>query len=169
MRYIAVDPSGSFNEGKGHTGISIVDDWDWNTLTTLSLSAKSYTNRHTYWKTIIDIVTRTCKDVVVIIESFVVRSNGFLVGKMPETSLLIGALVYELERLGIPYIFQSPSQAKTRFKDEYLGKYIPNYEMKIKSDKAYYYINGIMTNDHERDSLKHLLYFMKYGGVVYGK
>ena len=133
MRYVAIDPSGSFNEGKGHTGISIVDDWNWNTLKTLSYSAKSYPDRHTYWGTIIDTITgNCCKDGVVIIESFVVRSNGFLVGKMPETSLLIGALVY------------------------------------IKSDKAYYYLNGIMTNDHERDSLKHLLYFMKYGGVVNG-
>lgn len=162
MRYVAVDPSGSFNEGKGHTGISIIDDWNWDTLETISYSAKSYPDRHTYWKTIMDTATKTCKDVIVIIESFVVRSNGFLVGKMPETSLLIGALVYECERLGIPYIFQSPSQAKTRFKDEYLGKYIPNYERR---DNGYYYLNGIRINDHIRDSLKHLLYFMKYGGI----
>ena len=165
MRYIAVDPSGSFNEGKGHTGISIVDDWNWNTLVTLSYSAKSYAHRHLYWKTIIDAVTRTGKDVIVIIESFVVRSNGFLVGKMPETSLMIGALIWELEEVGIPYVFQSPSQAKTRFKDEYLGKYIPNYTKETKSGKDYYYLNGRITNDHERDSLKHLLYYMKYGGV----
>lgn len=163
MRYIAVDPSGSFNEGKGHTGISIVDDWDWNTLKTYSLSAKDYTERHLYWK---DIIRKaTSNDTLVIIESFVVRSNGFLVGKMPETSLLIGALIWELEELGIPYVFQSPSQAKTRFKDEYLGKYIPNYTKETKSGKDYYYLNGRMTNDHERDSLKHLLYYMKYGGV----
>lgn len=166
MTYIAVDPSGSFNEGKGHTGISIVEDWNWDTLRTVSYNAKSYTNRHTYWKTIIDAATTKCKDVVVIIESFVVRSNGFLVGKMPETSLLIGALVWELERLGIPYVFQSPSQAKVRFKDDLLPRYIPQIEMKIKSDKAYYYLNGVITNDHERDSLKHLLYFMKYGGTL---
>jgi hypothetical protein len=161
--YIAIDPSGSFNEGKGHTGISKIIDWDWNTLETKSYSAKNYTDRHTYWKDIIYSATRTCENVTVIIESFVVRSNGFLVGKMPETSLLIGALVYELERLGIPYVFQSPSQAKTRFKDEYLGKYIPGYERR---DNGYYYLNGIRINDHIRDSLKHLLYFEKYGGTL---
>ena len=71
-------------------------------------------------------------------------------------------MIWELEQLNIDYVFQSPSQAKTRFKDEHLGKYIPNYEVKDLSGKKYYYLNGKQTNDHVRDSLKHLLYFKKY-------
>lgn len=164
MRYIAVDPSGSFNEGKGHTGVSIVDDWNWDTLQIKSFAAKKYEHRHLYWRDIIYNIVKSNPDVV-IIESFVVRSNGFLVGKMPETSLMIGALVWELEEIGIPYVIQSPSQAKTRFKDNLLPKYIPSMELKVVNDKFYFYLNGNMTNDHERDSLKHLLYYMKYGGV----
>lgn len=166
MKYIAIDPSGSFNEGKGHTGISIVKDWDWDTLETFSISAKDFDCRFLYWKDIIEIATHDPANSTVIIESFVVRSNGFLIGKMPETSLFIGALIWELEQLNIPYYFQTPSQVKPRFKDELLPKYIPN--MKMGTDTSginrYYYLNGKMTNDHVRDSLKHLLYFMKYGG-----
>ena len=162
MKYAFIDPSGSFNEGKGHTGISIIDDFNWDTLKTYSLAAKDYTDRHLYWEDIImKIVVNNCDFVV--IESFVVRGNGFLIGKMPETSLFIGALIWELEQYGIKYTFQSPSQAKARFKDEYLGMYIPSYEVKEQSGKNYYYLNGKITNDHVRDSLKHLLYFMKYG------
>ena len=166
MRYVAIDPSGSFNEGKGHTGISIINDWNWDTLEVISVSAKNFPDRYSYWKSLISTVIQDTENTVVVIESFVVRSNGFLVGKMPETSLFIGALVYELERLGVPYVFQSPSQAKTRFKDEHLGKYIPNYERR---DNGFYYLNGNRINDHVRDSLKHLLYFMKYGGVLNGR
>ena len=29
MRYVFLDPSGSFNEGKGHTGIAVMHDNDW--------------------------------------------------------------------------------------------------------------------------------------------
>jgi hypothetical protein len=161
MRYVTIDPSGSFNEGKGHTGISFIKDWDWDTLETYSIAAKDFDDRHLYWNKMIQTIIDKKPDAV-IIESFVVRANGFLVGKMPETSLFIGALIWELEQLNIDYVFQSPSQAKTRFKDEYLGKYIPNYEVKDLSGKKYYYLNGKQTNDHVRDSLKHLLYFKKY-------
>lgn len=161
MKYVAIDPSGSFNEGSGHTGITFIKDWDWNTLMTCSISANKFSDRHLYWDALIRQVTCTNPDVV-IIESFVIRANGFLVGKMPETLLFIGALIWELEQLNIKYVFQSPTQAKTRFKDEHLGRYIPNYEVKEISGKKYYYLNGNRINDHTRDSLKHLLYYKKY-------
>jgi hypothetical protein len=59
----------------------------------------------------------------------------------------------------IPYYFQNASQAKTRFKDEQLPNYIPNLELR---DTGRYYLNGKLINDHERDALKHLLYFKRY-------
>jgi hypothetical protein len=80
-------------------------------------------------------------------------------GTMPETIMLIGALTWELEKDKIPYIFQTPSQAKVRFKDEILLRKVPN--MTYLNNR--YYLNGKMTNDHVRDSLKHLLYYINYG------
>ena len=164
MLYIFVDPSGSFNEGKGHTGIATMVDDDWSTLHTESLAAKNYASRFIYWRSIIDrlknyIFLHGKNNVTVIIESFQIRTNGFLLGKMPETIMLIGALVWELDYLGIPYHFQTPTQAKSRFKDEMLDKYIPNFE---KRENGRYYLNNKQTNDHVRDALKHLLYFKKY-------
>ena len=52
MKYIFVDPSGSFNEGKGHTGIACISDMNWDTLTIESVSASHYSSRHEYWKAI---------------------------------------------------------------------------------------------------------------------
>lgn len=157
---IAVDPSGSFNEGKGKTGLAYSLDTR-DSVEVISIEAKDYPNRHSYWNSILCHILGRFPDVVVI-ESFVTRANGFLIGKMPETPMLIGMLVWEFEKLGIPYVFQSPSQAKTRFKDDYLGKYIPNYEVKPTARGKLYFLDGKLTNDHIRDAIKHLLYYKKY-------
>ena len=161
MTYVFVDPSGDFEKGKGHTGIACMQDDDWNSLEISSIYAGSFRTRHDYWKAIIDKVTsyERTDNLRVIIESFVIRSNGFLIGKMPETIQLIGALVYQLEELGIQYSFQSPSQAKSRFKDELLPDYIPDLERR---SNGFYYLKGKIINDHVRDALKHLLFYKRY-------
>jgi len=161
MKYIFVDPSGSFNEGKGHTGIASITDGDWSTLETVSLSANKYTSRHMYWDAILGAVLGMRKTIndVAIIESFMIRTQGFLMGKMPETIQLIGMLSWEFENYGIKFILQTPTQAKSRFKDDDLPRYIPGFE---KRPNGRYYLNGKQVNDHIRDALKHLLYFMKY-------
>jgi hypothetical protein len=162
MKYIFVDPSGSFNEGKGHTGIAVIEDNDWKSLKYQSIAAKDYLTRYDYWCAIIDYIF-DCADVFdetkVIIESFMIRTQGFLMGKMPETIQFIGALEFTLEMLGIKYALQTPTQAKSRFKDDDLPRYIPGFEKRI---NGRYYLNGKQVNDHIRDALKHLLYFMKY-------
>ena len=161
MKYIFVDPSGSFNEGKGHTGIAVIEDNDWNTLEYKSIAAKDYSNRHSYWWAIMEAIGEIGEpdEITVVIESFMIRSQGFLMGKMPETIQFIGALEFILEECDIPYSLQTPTQAKSRFKDDDLPKYIPGFE---KRPNGRYYLNGKQVNDHIRDALKHLLYFMKY-------
>ena len=169
MKYIFVDPSGSFNEGKGHTGIVTIKDNDWTTLEYISIAAKDYDTRHEYWHAVMLKIydytfwnkpePRTNLDTKVIIESFMIRTQGFLMGKMPETIQMIGALEYKLENHGIDYSLQTPTQAKSRFKDIDLPRYIPGFEKRI---NGRYYLNGKQINDHIRDALKHLLYYMKY-------
>lgn len=163
MNLVFVDPSGSFHEGKGHTGIAWMQD-DWTTLHVLSLSASAYPERHMYWEAIINNVLDMIEtpDDIVIIESFMIRTQGFLMGKMPETIQFIGALCWELEKHNIKYCLQTPTQAKSRFKDDDLPRYIPGFE---KRDNGRYYLNGKQVNDHIRDALKHLLYFKKYRKV----
>ena len=169
MLYVVVDPSGSFTEGKGHTGIVHIWDNDWNNVSVCSVAAKDYASRHDYWNAIMSTAFKAyltedsgiCpEDITVVIESFVIRSNGFTIGKMPETIQLIGAMVWVLESLGIKNIvFQTPSQAKTRFPDDRLPDYIPGL---TKESNGFYYLNGRRINDHVRDALKHLLFYKKY-------
>ena len=162
MLTITIDPSGNFEDGKGHTGIATIRNSDWSSVKTQSINAKDFETRHAYWSAIKKIIQDTHlngEPAQVVIESYVTRMNGYTVGKMPETAMLIGVLVYFCDMYDIPYYFQQPSQAKTRFKDELLPNYIPGLE---KSVSGRYYLNGKLINDHERDALKHLLFFKRY-------
>lgn len=162
MYTIAIDPSGNFEEGKGHTGIAVMLNNDISTLKTVSINAKSYDSRYEYWSAVKKFVQDYALEgnkVQVVIESYVTRMNGFTIGKMPETAMLIGVLAYTFDALGIPYYFQQPSSAKTRFKDELLPRYVPDLTI---NDQGRYYLGTRLINDHERDALKHLLFFKKY-------
>lgn len=168
MKHIFIDPSGNFDTGKGHTGIATIEDNDdgelqWDTLIVSSIAAADYTSRHEYWKAVAKCLYEpgvSSDNTIVIIESFLIRTDGILMGSMPETILLIGALVHQLEELKIPYTFQAPSTAKSRFKDHMLPYLIPG--MTYNGSTHRYYLNGKCINDHIRDALKHLLYFQKY-------
>lgn len=164
MRTIAIDPSGNFEEGKGHTGIAIIDDADWENVKVLSISAKDFPSRHAYWSEIVQTLAKWCagKPARVVVESYVTRMNGFTIGKQSETAMVLGVIVYELEELGVPFYFQAPSAAKTRFKDELLPKYYPKLVLDISTGKHRYLYDGTLISDHIRDAMKHLLYFKRY-------
>jgi hypothetical protein len=162
MLTIAIDPSGNFEDGKGHTGVAYIEGSDWNTVKSKSINAKDFETRYDYWnavKKVIQDIGIEHRSAQIVIESYVTRTNGFTIGKMPETAMLIGVLVYFCEMYKIPYYLQNASQAKTRFKDNLLPDYIPGLELK---EHGRYYLKGKLTNDHERDALKHLLYFKRY-------
>jgi len=160
---LAIDPSGNFEDGKGHTGLA----WsfgDWDTITVHSINAKTYESRIEYWKAIVSYVEDLAKKrsavnrVHVVIEKYVTRSNGFTTGKVSETAMLIGVLIYTCECNGIPYTMQSPSQAKTRYSDEALCRLFK--PMVQKGNR--YYLKDHCTNDHERDALRHLAFYKNY-------
>lgn len=163
MRTIAVDPSGNFEEGKGHTGIAVIDDCDWENVKVLGVNAKDYTSRHRYWNSVLGTISAQCDvPAKVVIESYVTRMNGFTIGKQSETAMLIGVIVWNLEKWEIPYEFQAPSAAKSRFKDELLPKYYPKLVLDISTGKNRYLYDGTIISDHIRDAMKHLLYYKRY-------
>lgn len=161
MITLAIDPSGNFEEGKGHTGIASMKNGNWDTVSVSSINAKDYETRFKYWTAVKKVIQNYIlegEQLQVVIENYVVRANGFTTGKMPETAMLIGVLVYFCEMHSIPVYFQSPAHAKARFKDELIPTYVPN--MKLVGNR--FYLGSKLTNDHERDALKHLLYFKRY-------
>ena len=160
---LAIDPSGNFEEGKGHTGLA----WsfgDWDNVVVKSINAKDYKKRIDYWKAVVHYVedlagkASPLNKVHVVIEKYVTRSNGFTTGKVSETAMLIGVLIYTCEIHGIPYTMQSPSQAKVRYSDDLLCSYFSKMDKKGNR----YYFDGKCTNDHERDALRHLAFYKNY-------
>jgi hypothetical protein len=163
MITLAIDPSGNYDSGRGHTGIAGMSNDDWCTVFSECINAKDYDSRYEYWSAIVAYIERIAvtegHKLQVVIESYVTRMDGFTVGKMPETAMLIGVIIFFCEKHGIPFYFQQPSQAKTRFKDDQLPKYIFGLILK---DTGRYYLRGKLINDHARDAMKHLLYFKRY-------
>lgn len=160
---LAIDPSGNFEDGKGHTGLAWSYD-SWEHVYVISINAKKYTKRVEYWDAVVSCIRELHNkkdaghDVHVVMEKYVTRSNGFTTGKVSETAMLIGVLTYWCEVWDISYTMQSPSQAKTRYTDTHLCKLFPALEQKGNR----YYLNGVCTNDHERDALRHLAFYKNY-------
>lgn len=160
---LAIDPSGNFEAGKGHTGLAWWYD-AWENVTTLTVNAKAFTRRVDYWDAIVRHVENLKRskdagcDVHLVMEKYVTRSNGFTTGKVSETSMLIGVLTYLCEKYEIPYTMQSPSQAKTRYSDTSLCRMYDNLEQRGNR----FYLNNRCINDHERDALRHLAFYKNY-------
>jgi hypothetical protein len=164
MKFIlSIDPSGNFEEGKGHTGLAwCCESWEHTYAT--SINAKAYDKRLDYWNAVAAYVHKLHRkqleghSVHVVMEKYVTRSNGFTTGKVSETAMFIGVLTYLCELYDIPYTMQNPSQAKTRYNDIQLTKLFPNMEQRGNR----FYLNNKCTNDHERDALRHLAFYKNY-------
>lgn len=161
---VAVDPSGNFENGHGHTGIAILQIENgvpnWEGVEVISIDAEDYRNRHDYWSNIIWTIHANLHYAgsVIALEKYVVRNNGFTIGKSPETAMLLGAIHYEL---GPDYtiVEQTPSQAKRRYPDSLLGKIFPTLEQRANKR---WYLNSKCVNEHCRDALRHLAYCINY-------
>jgi hypothetical protein len=156
MKVLSFDPSGNFNEGKGTTGFSI--SLDGNLPHQLGdIKAAGYASKHAYWNEHELLITST-KPNVIVIESY--RLFGHKAkeqtGSDLETAQLIGYLEMIAWKLNIPVVFQDPS-TKLRHNDDVLVK----TEIIEKRGTRYFY-KGNLTNLHQRDALRHDLFFNKY-------
>lgn len=157
MKVLAFDPAG--NKGKEGNGTSgwccsldgSIFKWD-------DIKATDYITREDYWFAHKKLIERYLPDVVVI-ESYRLfgHKSKQQIGSSLETPMLIGYMQMVCYELDIPVVLQDPS-TKTRHTDEVLAK-IGFLEKK----GSKYYYKGESTNLHMRDSMRHNLYFYKYG------
>lgn len=161
MKVLSFDPSGNYNEGKGTTGYALGHYLGKEKSATIELgdiSAADYNSRQAYWMAHKILIEQTLPDVVVI-ESY--RLFGHKAkeqtGSSLETPQLIGYMEMVCYELNIPVVLQDPS-TKTRHKDEIL------VAMNIVEKKGIrYFYKGKLTNLHQRDALRHNMYYVKYG------
>lgn len=157
MKILAFDPSGNFSEGKGTSGWCVgmnkeINNWD-------DIKASDFKLREAYWFDHKELIEEKHPDIVVI-ESYrlFAHKSKQQHGSSLETPQLIGYLQMVAYELDIPVVFQDPS-IKTRFTDEILVK-----AGFLEKKGQHYYFKGIRTNLHQRDAMRHFLYFSRFGG-----
>lgn len=160
-RYIlALDPSGSFNEGLGTTGWCLLDQHT-NKISKFGfIYAGNYTSQFQYWDAhiqLIDSLAGYHPDVV--IEDYLLYGNraDSQINSRLETPQLIGILKYECYKRGLSFALQTAMQVKTRWSDELLVK-----KQYIQKKGNRFYMNDTGLSDHVRDSIRHAVHFKTY-------
>ncbi len=154
MKILAIDPSGSFEEGKGQTGWVIIED---NKLISFGIiKAKNFETKYGYWEAHSELISNIIPDHVVMEQYRLYGSKAkSQINSEMETSKLLGYLEMNLHTLNIKHTLQSAVSAKSRFTDEILV-----YKGYITKDGGgRYYVNGVNVAGHVIDALRHALFF----------
>jgi hypothetical protein len=164
---LGMDPSGSYNEGKGTTGLCVMRTADYKILSVGSISAKNYTSDRAYWdehiKTLNAAVSSYRSDIVLSVEDYVLYKNKAMSQSQStmETSQLLGVLKYSTYLLQMPYYTRNASVAKVRWTPEILEHKRVIY--KGTDGKWYAHCRpdqALLT--HELDAIKHAMYFAMF-------
>lgn len=153
---VTVDPSGNHGDksGFGSTGIAFFVEGVLVRFTTIE--AETYQRMETYWYVVWETISNAS---TIVCEDF--RLFGHKAkqqtGSNMETSQLIGYLRMKAWGRDIPFVLQDPT-TKTRHSDEVLTE-----TGFLQKNGKYYYCLNQLTNLHERDAIRHGLYFLKYG------
>lgn len=158
MKYkyiIALDPSGSFWEGKGTTGISIFSAIEKKFLKRTFISAKDFNTAEEYWEAHIKFLEENInKDTCIVIEDYLLYADKATqqINSRMETPKLIGILQHWCHMNNVPYYMQTASLVKKRWTDEIL--YHKGYLEK--KGKRY------TVCEHTRDSMRHAVHFATF-------
>lgn len=165
-RYVmGIDPSGSFNEGKGTTGWCIYDTKSNKVKEVGTIKATDYDCTHYYWDEHIKIIETYRKlydyhkklGFVVSIEDYILYKNkaSAQVNSAMETSQLLGIIKHHCWDKGIPYHIRPAVLVKKRWADKIL-----EHKNIICRKGRRYYVKGCPNPiyDHERDAIRHAVH-----------
>ena len=124
-RYIlALDPSGSFYEGKGTTGWCLFDTKKNEFLICGSVYAKHYSTMEDYWNAVIAVIKKASeyRDVIVVCEDYLLYAHKLQdqINSRMETPKLIGCIQLYCFNQNIPYYMQTAAEVKKRWADHIL-------------------------------------------------
>lgn len=163
-RYIlALDPSGSFYEGKGTTGWCVFDTQNNILLACGSLFAKDYTCAEAYWQSVIDIIDYWIKinnqQTMLVCEDYLLYASKLSdqINSRMETCKLIGAIQLHCYTHSIHYYMQTASEVKNRWSNKILEHkgYIKPYR------RSYVPTSGITDTytHHTLDAIRHAVHY----------
>lgn len=161
MKILSFDPSGNFIEGKGTTGVAIAENGQ--PISVGRISAQYFKSDVEYWKAHVDLIKELAPDAFVFEGYRLYNHKGMSASTQAnsilETPQLIGILKLTAHTLKIPTQIYFAKDVKTRWSDEVLiNKGI------LEQSGSRLLFNGNPTVTHERDALRHLMHFIRYGG-----
>lgn len=163
---LALDPSGSFEEGKGCTGWALTKGTG-ELMRAGKIDAIEYGCTEEYWLAHSDIIDEMYdkygKDLLVVCEDFILypdKAQAQSYSKM-ETSRLIGIIQMNCYLSSIPLEFQRAVEIKTRWREDILIK-----EGYMRSrGKGIFLRRGnewLKTNKHILDAYRHALHYTTF-------
>jgi hypothetical protein len=161
---LAIDPSGSFSEGKGCTGWCILEHQAQRITLTGNIHAKSYQQMESYWQAHLSLINRF-KDkykqrLCVVMEDYILyasKSEAQINSRM-ETPKLIGIVQLHCFMCGVPYHMQLAAQVKNRWTDDILN----HKGILLKKKKQLVTPSGETVDRHCRDAIRHAVHFSTF-------
>lgn len=156
MKFLAIDPSGNFFEGKGVTGWALY--YDNKPKSVGQIRSVEYSSQMEYWTEHLNLIELLSPEFIVLEEyKLYAHTASAQIGSSFETVQLIGVLKYYCAIHNIPIVLQS-AKIKTRFNNVVLV-----HKNIITTDsKNNYYVLGIQTTNHILDAVRHAEYFINF-------
>ena len=162
---LALDPSGSFYEGKGTTGYCVYDTRKKTFITCGSIFAKHFRTMEEYWDAVIQLIITTKNqypDMMLVCEDYLLYATKLQdqINSRMETPKLIGVIQHHCWRYQIPYYMQTAAEVKNRWTDKILvyKGYIKPYR------RGYLPTSGDTTTytHHSLDAIRHAIHYATF-------
>lgn len=155
---VGVDPSGSYNEGKGTTGICVLNP-EGKLVQHFPVFAQDFASQLSYWKAVIDSIEMMLikyPDAVLSIEDYVLyqASASAQINSEMETSKLIGALTMFAYEHGTHIFIRNAAQVKKRWTNEILM----HEQIITKTGRIFTDMQGNPINHHCLDAVRHAVH-----------
>ena len=163
---IGIDPSGAFNEGKGTTGLAVLNATTNEIAYTGWIAAvnfptlEAYFDAHIEW--LADCVQRY-QDVVVSIEDYILYADHATAHTNThlETSQLLGLIKWWCYKNNITYTIRPAAAVKSRFTNKILLR--DGYIIERKGGKFFTKVRASNNlSNHELDAIRHAAYCYKF-------
>lgn len=156
---LGIDPSGSFKEGKGTTGIAMLNP-EGQLIRHTTIEAKDHAIQPDYWNAVLIYIKNIWheyqQDLVLSVEDYVLYATSAKaqINSEMETSKLIGAITMLAYAAHIPVYMRNASQVMNRWANDILV----HKGLIFKKGNRYVDANGKYINPHSLDALRHAVH-----------
>jgi hypothetical protein len=160
MLVLAIDPSGSYFEGKGTTGWALFDAESRKLLDYGNVRAADYKLVSQYYAAVSKLIKPGMK---VVIEEYLLYANKAKqqINSKMETSKLIGYLQMYCYEHNVSYTMQLAGEVVKRWADHILV-HKGVIKQKENTSRNVFCALGRITNEHERDAMRHAMHYITF-------